>query len=105
MDSQVAKQSRLPLQFLLGIAVGGVAAAAVILGGLYLAHGKDLWFNDGRSVATNGEIVDAFSKADSVDASRLKRSGDDGHLEDLLSHLGNFGLSLALHEALELKLR
>ncbi len=101
MDSQVAKQSRLPLQLLLGIAVGGVAAAAVILGGLYLAHGKDLWFNDGRSVATNGEIVDAFSKTDSVDASRLKRSGDDGHLEDLLSHLGNFGLSLALHEALE----
>ncbi len=101
MDSRKAKQIRFPTQLLLGIAIGGVASALFIVGVSSLTRDKSGSLDIGRSIAKNGETVDAISKADSVDASLMSRSSDDGHLAGLLNEQGSFRLSLALHIALE----
>ncbi|MXW53246.1 MAG: hypothetical protein F4X44_11975 [Gammaproteobacteria bacterium] len=101
MDSQKAKQFRLPFQLLLGIAIGGVATAIVILGVLTLTSEKGGSPDYERSIAISGESLDTTSSIDSFGNSPFKESRDEGHLRSLLRHQGNFDLSLALHIALK----
>lgn len=100
MDSHEAKRSRLPLQLILGIAIGGIATAAVIVGVSSLTNEKGSFSDDGRSIATKGNSVGASSGTENIDTSPLKGSPDEGPLSGLLSHRGNFGLSVALHNTL-----
>lgn len=101
MDSQEAKQSRLPFQLLLGIAIGGVATAIVTLGVLSLTSENGSSPHYERSMAISGESLDATSNIDTFGNSPFKESRDEGHLRSLLRHQGNFDLSLALHIALK----
>ena len=54
MDSQETKQTRLPLQLILGIAIGGIVTAAIVVGVSSLTRDKGSFSDDGRSLATNG---------------------------------------------------
>lgn len=101
MDSQKAKQARFPIHLLLGIAIGGVATALVIVGVQSLTRDKSSSLDNGRSIAKNGETGDAFSNADSVDTSQTNGSSDEGYLAGLLNYQSNFRLSLNLHKELE----
>lgn len=100
MDSQETKQSRLPLQLILGIAIGGIVTAAVIVGVSSLTQDRGSFSDDGRSIVSNEEFMGAPSEQGSVGALPLKGSHDDGPLGTLLRHQGNFGLSVALHNTL-----
>lgn len=102
MESQSAKQSRIPVQLLVGIALGGVAAAAVIIGFSSLTQGKGVLRSDVSSTSTLGsENEGATSNVYDTTATLQKRTPDVEELADLLSHQGNFGLSAALHKELE----
>ena len=101
MDSKIPRQNRVPTQLLLGIAIGGVATAVVIVGVSSLTRDKSSSLDNGPSIAKNGETVDVFSNADSVDTFQTNGSSDEGYLADLLSYQSNFHLSLNLHKELE----
>lgn len=101
MDSQKAKQARFPIHLLLGIAMGGVATALVIVGVQSLTRDKSSSLDNEHSIAKNGETVNAFSNADSVDTSQTNGSSDEGYLAGLLNYQSNFRLSLTLYKELE----
>ena len=101
MDSQKAKQARFPIHLLLGIAMGGVATALVIVGVQSLTRDKSSSLDNEHSIAKNGETVNAFSNADSVDTSQTNGSSDEGYLAGLLNYPSNFRLSLTLYKELE----
>ena len=100
MNSQEANKSRLPLQLLLGIAIGGIATAAVTFGVSSLTKDNSSFSGDELSIATHWESDDTPSSPDGAGASSMKRSLDEGPLGSLLQHQGNFGLSVALHNTL-----
>ena len=101
MNTRRTRKSRLPIQLLLGIAIGGITTAAVIFGALSLTKDKGSSFDDELSIAKNGVIVDKFNKSDSVGTSQTDGSSDEGYLAGLLSYQSNFRLSLNLHKELE----
>ncbi len=100
MDSHELKKSRLPVQLLLGVAIGGVVTAAVFIGVSSLTNNEGGFSDDGLSTAMNGESLGATAGKESVGASPLKGSIEEGPLATLLRNQSNFGLSLALHNTL-----